>query len=81
MSTPPSLLVLLLCLAGAATVAEDLCIGDSIAFGSGADKRDEQSHPKVLNGLAKATVLNAGVNGSTLRSTLTTCIHMPTVQP
>lgn len=64
----PRIAILLLCLA-CLTAAEGpriVCVGDSITFGAGVEKREESCYPKVLEGLAKATVLNAGVSGSTL---------------
>ncbi|MBN8524247.1 MAG: hypothetical protein J0M02_02800 [Planctomycetes bacterium] len=61
-----ALLLLPLAILPAADGLRIACIGDSITFGAGVDKREERSYPKVLEGLAKATVLNAGVSGSTL---------------
>lgn len=43
-----------------------VCVGDSITFGAGVEGRETHCYPKLLEGLAHAAVLNAGVSGSTL---------------
>lgn len=59
------------CLLTAAEAAKKVriaCVGDSITYGAGVEKREENSYPVVLERLlaGKATVVNAGRSGATL---------------
>ncbi|MDB6054056.1 MAG: hypothetical protein JWN25_1579 [Verrucomicrobiales bacterium] len=78
-SLRPWILGLLLVLAGCASstalrvssypgTIRIACVGDSITYGSGVEKREENNYPKVLNNLfgPKFEVSNFGVSGATL---------------
>ena len=67
-----SLAVVLLFVAGNATVADDrirvACVGDSITYGAGVEDRGNNNYPKVLGRLLGESydVRNFGVSGATL---------------